>query len=75
MSAIAKKLASQTAAYGISTIVGRALNYLLVPFYTKMFAPEEYGIVTELYAYVAFFNIIYTYGMEYSFFSFDNKPG
>jgi hypothetical protein len=41
MSAIAKKLASQTAAYGISTIVGRALNYLLVPFYTKMFAPEE----------------------------------
>ncbi|MBK0401597.1 polysaccharide biosynthesis C-terminal domain-containing protein [Adhaeribacter sp. BT258] len=74
MSAIAKKLASQTAAYGISTIVGRALNYLLVPFYTKMFAPEEYGIVTELYAYVAFFNIIYTYGMETAFFRFANKP-
>jgi len=74
MSAIAKKLASQTAAYGISTIVGRALNYLLVPFYTKMFAPAEYGIVTELYAYVAFFNILYTYGMETAFFRFANKP-
>ena len=75
MSAIAKKLVGQTAAYGISSIVGRALNYLLVPFYTKMFAPEEYGIVTELYAYVAFFNILYTYGMETAFFRFANKPG
>jgi O-antigen/teichoic acid export membrane protein len=75
MSAIAKKLASQTAAYGISSIVGRALNYLLVPFYTKMFMPAEYGIVTELYAYVAFLNIVYTYGMETAFFRFANKPG
>jgi O-antigen/teichoic acid export membrane protein len=74
MSVVAKKLVGQTAAYGISSILGRALTYLLVPFYTKIFAPGEYGIVTELYAYVAFLNIVYTYGMETAFFRFANKP-
>ena len=49
-----KKLASQTAIYGLSSVVGRLLNYLLVPLYTRYFIPEEYGVVTELYAYVAF---------------------
>ena len=53
-----KKLASQTAIYGLSSVVGRLLNYLLVPLYTRYFLPEEYGVVTELYAYVAFFVII-----------------
>jgi O-antigen/teichoic acid export membrane protein len=74
MSVVVKKLAGQTAAYGISSILGRVLTYLLVPFYTKIFAPAEYGIVTELYAYVAFLNIVYTYGMETAFFRFANKP-
>lgn len=72
---IAKKLVGQTAAYGLSSIVGRALNYLLVPIYTAVFLPEEYGVVSYLYAFVAFFNILYTYGMETAFFRFANKPG
>ncbi|AKQ46871.1 polysaccharide biosynthesis protein [Rufibacter radiotolerans] len=72
---IAKKLVGQTAAYGLSSIIGRALNYLLVPLYTGVFAPEEYGVVTKLYAIVAFLNIVYTYGMETAFFRFANKPG
>ena len=71
---IAKKLVGQTAAYGLSSIVGRALNYLLVPIYTRVFLPEEYGVVSYLYAFVAFFNILYTYGMETAFFRFANKP-
>src|SRR5437762_2476203 len=74
MSVTAKKLVGQTAAYGISTILGRMLSYLLVPFYTKIFAPAEYGIVTELYVYIGFLNIVYTYGMETAFFRFANKP-
>lgn len=65
-----KKLAGETAIYGISSIVGRFISYLLVPLYTQFFSPAEYGIVTELYAYVAFFIIIYTYGMETAFFRF-----
>ncbi|WP_210490039.1 lipopolysaccharide biosynthesis protein [Rufibacter aurantiacus] len=72
---IAKKLVGQTAAYGLSSIVGRALNYLLVPLYTGVFAPAEYGVVTKLYAIVAFLNIVYTYGMETAFFRYANKPG
>ncbi|MCJ8165624.1 polysaccharide biosynthesis C-terminal domain-containing protein [Pontibacter sp. E15-1] len=72
---IAKKLVGQTAAYGLSSIVGRALNYLLVPIYTKVFLPEEYGVVSYLYAAVGFFNILYTYGMETAYFRFSNKPG
>jgi O-antigen/teichoic acid export membrane protein len=61
-----KKLASQTAIYGLSSVVGRLLNYLLVPLYTRYFIPEEYGVVTELYAYVAFLVIVLTYGLETS---------
>ncbi|GGK75286.1 lipopolysaccharide biosynthesis protein [Rufibacter glacialis] len=72
---LAKKLVGQTAAYGLSSIVGRALNYLLVPLYTTVFEREEYGVVTYLYAIVAFLNIVYTYGMETAFFRFANKPG
>ncbi|WP_242927983.1 oligosaccharide flippase family protein [Pontibacter vulgaris] len=70
---IAKKLVGQTAAYGLSSIVGRALNYLLVPVYTAVFLPNEYGVVSYLYAFVAFFNIVYTYGMETAYFRFANK--
>ncbi|WP_347159667.1 lipopolysaccharide biosynthesis protein [Pontibacter chitinilyticus] len=72
---IAKKLVGQTAAYGLSSIVGRALNYLLVPIYTAVFLPEQYGVVSYLYAFVAFFNVLYTYGMETTYFRFATKPG
>lgn len=65
-----RQLFSHTLVYGASSIVGRVLNYLLVPLYTTVFAPGDYGVVTELYAYVAFFNILYTYGLETAYFRF-----
>ena len=65
-----KKLAEQTVVYGLSSVIGRLLNYLLVPLYTRFFAPEDYGVVTELYAYVAFLVILLTYGLETAFFRF-----
>ena len=68
-----KKLLEQTAIYGISSVVGRLLNYLLVPLYTRYFLPEEYGVVTELYAYVAFLIVFLTYGFETAFFRFIDK--
>lgn len=68
-----KKLAKQTAVYGLSTIVGRLLNFLLVPLYTNIFSPDEYGVVTELFAYMVFLQIILTYGMETGFFRFTQK--
>ncbi len=72
---VAKKLASQTAVYGVSSIVGRVLTYLLVPLYTRAFAAAEYGVVTGLYAYVSFLNVVFTYGMETTYFRFANRPG
>ena len=68
-----KKLASQTAVYGLSSIVGRLLNYLLIPLYTNVFLPAEFGVVTELYSYVAFFAVLMTYGMETAFFRYFQK--
>ena len=65
-----QKLAGQTAIYGLSTIIGRLLNYLLVFLYTYVFATGEYGIVSEFYAYITFFLILLTYGMETGFFRF-----
>ncbi len=65
-----RKLAGQTAIYGLSSIVGRFLNYLLVPLHTVVFLPQQYGVITEMYAYVAFLIILLTYGMETAFFRF-----
>lgn len=70
---ILRKLASQTAIYGLSSVLGRMLNYLLVPLYTSVFIPAEYGIVTELYAYVAFLNILFIYGLETAYFRFSSQ--
>lgn len=70
-----KSLAGQTAVYGMGTIIPRLLNYLLVPFYTRVFSQHEYGQVTELYAYVAFLLVLLTYGMETAFFRFAQKEG
>lgn len=72
MSAL-KKLAGQTVVYGVSNVVGRLLNYLLVPLYTYTFLPQEYGIVTEFYAYVVVLQIILTYGMETGLFRFSKS--
>ena len=68
-----KKLAGQTAIYGLSSILGRLLNYLLVPLHTDKFNPDDYGIVSEFYAYVAFFVVLLMFGMETTFFRFVNK--
>ena len=68
-----KKLAGQTAVYGLPSILGRFLNYLLFPLYTAQFIPAEYGVVNEVYAYVAFVAVILPWGMETAFFRFSNK--
>lgn len=68
-----KKLAGQTAYYGISSILARVLNFLLLPIWTARLATEEYGAVTEVYGYVALLLIIYTFGMETAFFRFSKK--
>ncbi|MDE7124965.1 MAG: oligosaccharide flippase family protein [Muribaculaceae bacterium] len=67
-----KSLAKDTAIYGLSSIVGRFLNWCLVPLYTILFTQAEYGVVTFVYAVVALALIILTYGMETGFFRFAN---
>lgn len=68
-----KKLASQTAIYGLPTIVGRLLNYLLTPLFTYNFSTEEFGVVTSAYAYVSFLLVFLTYGMETALFKFSQS--
>lgn len=70
---VIKKLVGQTAVYGLSTILGRFLNFLLVPLYTRFFTQSDYGIVTELYSYTVFLMIFLTYGMETGFFRFSQE--
>jgi O-antigen/teichoic acid export membrane protein len=72
-----KSLAKETAIYGLSSIVGRFLNYLLVPLYTTAIPASSggYGIVTNVYAYVALLLVLLTFGMETTFFRFANKEG
>ncbi len=65
-----KRLASQTAVYGISSVLGRFLNYLLVPLFTYTFAPAEYGVVAEFYAYMGFLAVLLAFGLETGYFRF-----
>ncbi len=65
-----KELTKDTAVYGISTMLGRFLNFLLVPFFTNVFLPAEYGVVNILYSYIAIFNIIFLYGMDSAYLKF-----
>ena len=66
-----KRLFGEVAVYGLSSIIGRLLNYLLVPLYTYIFInPADYGVVSELYAWVAFLIVLLTFGMETAFFKF-----
>lgn len=68
-----KSLLGQTAVYGLPTIVGRLLNYFLVPLYTGVFKDTaDYGVISELYAWVAFLIVLLTFGMETAFFKFIN---
>lgn len=67
-----KSLVKDTAVYGLSSIIGRFLNWCLVPLYTFTFDQSEYGVVTYVYAAVAIALIVLTYGMETGFFRFAN---
>ena len=68
-------IAKDTAIYGLSSIVGRFLNWLLVPLYTAQLsaASGDYGIITNIYAYVALILVLLTFGMETTYFRFTNK--
>ena len=70
-------LAKDTAIYGLSSIVGRFLNYLLVPLHTHYIDPRSggYGIVSNMYAWAALLFVLLTFGMETTFFRFANKEG
>jgi len=66
-----KKLAGETAIYGLSSILGRLLNYvLLTPYLTRVFSTESYGIISDVYVYVALLMVIFTYRMETTFFRY-----
>jgi O-antigen/teichoic acid export membrane protein len=66
-----KRLAGQTAIYGIPSVLGRILTYLLVPLYTYVFHSADYGTVNVFYAYTSFLMVVLTYGMETTFFRFN----
>lgn len=68
-----KRLAGQTAIYGIPSVLGRILGYLLVPLYTYVFQPGDYGTVNVFYAYSSFLMVVLTYGMETTFFRFNEQ--
>ena len=68
-----KKLASQTAIYGIPSIAGRFLNYSLTYLYTRVFALEQFGVNSEFYAYSGFFTVLLLFGMDTAFFRFQQK--
>jgi O-antigen/teichoic acid export membrane protein len=68
-----KKLAGETVIYGVPSIIGRFLNWWLTPLYAWMFLPDEFGILSNILAYVAFLQVILTYGMETSYFRFAGR--
>jgi O-antigen/teichoic acid export membrane protein len=59
-----KTLGAETAVYGVSTILGRFLTFILTPIYTHFLVPGDLGLVATVYSYIAFFNVVYGYGME-----------
>ena len=68
-----KKLAGQTAIYGLPSILGRLLNFLLVPLHTSAMTRGEFGIITDLYSQIAVLIVLLTYGMETSFFNYASE--
>ncbi len=71
-----RKLAGETALYGLGSILPRMLNFLLVPLHTiDLFSRAEYGVITKLYAFAGVLNILFMFGMETAFFRFATKPG
>ncbi len=74
-----RRLASQSAVYGLSSVVPRLLNYFLVVLHSRVYDKGEYGVLTELYAYIAILMVVLTFGLETGFFRFartdDPKTG
>lgn len=70
-----KKLASQSAVYGLSSILGKTINFLLIPLYTGYLDKEALGSFTLIYAFIAFLNVVFTFGMETSYFRFATGKG
>ena len=62
-----KTLSRETLVYGLSTVVGRLLNFFLLPLYTHTLIPAEYGVVATVFSYLAFLNVLYGYGMDFAF--------
>ncbi|WP_020536984.1 lipopolysaccharide biosynthesis protein [Lewinella cohaerens] len=72
--ALLKKLAGETAIYGLSSILGRVVNWIiLTPYFTRVFEKGEYGIVTDLYFWIAILLVLFTYRMETAFFRFASR--
>ena len=69
-----RQLAGETALYGLSTILARVINFLFVPFYTRLLTTESYGVVTEFMAYIAVLQVVLVLGLETGCFRFANKP-
>lgn len=69
-----RKLSRQTLVYGTSTVIGRFVNFILVPFYTNVFPPSDYGVIALVFAYTAFLNVIYNLGFEAGYFRFASEP-
>ena len=70
-----QRLAGETVLYGLGSILPRFLSFLLVRLHTQVFTPEEYGVITNLYAWVAVVNIILIFGMETAYFRFASQAG
>lgn len=70
-----KKLASNTAIYGLSTILGRTINFLLIWIHTGVLTTADYGILSEFFAYAAFLNVLFIFGMETTYFRFVQRIG
>lgn len=65
-----KRLGTDTAVYGVSTIIGRFVSFLLTPFYANVLAPADLGVVATIFAYIAFLNVVYGYGMDSAYFKY-----
>lgn len=72
---ILKKLAGETAIYGVSTILARFINFMFLPLYTYYLSTTDYGVLTEFMAYIAMFQVVLTLGLETGCFRFANKEG
>jgi len=70
-----KQLAGETAIYGLSTILARIVNFMLVPLYTRVLLQADYGVVTEFMAYIAILQVVLTLGLETGCFRFASKEG